>query len=183
MKNAVILHGTENTHEGNWFPWLTAELKKNGYEVFSPDLPHAERPNIQRYTEFLLPRWQYNRDTILVGHSSGAVGALGLLQALPDHTLIKCVYLVSCFTDNLGNPESELFLKPLDYDRIRTKSDKFFIFHSDNDPYVPLWHAERLRDLLHADLQVIPGEGHFNVEKSEQYRQFPLLRSTILNNQ
>lgn len=36
MRNALILHGTNNTPGDNWYPWLESELTRRGYEVWNP---------------------------------------------------------------------------------------------------------------------------------------------------
>jgi hypothetical protein len=45
MKNAIILHGTDNTPEGNWFRWLEKELERRDYKVWLPQLPDAAGGN------------------------------------------------------------------------------------------------------------------------------------------
>lgn len=47
--------------------------------------------------------------------------------------------------------------------------------HSDNDPYCPLEHAEYLAKSAGGKLIIKKGQGHFNLEKGKQHRQFPLL--------
>lgn len=85
MKNAIILHGTDNTPEGNWFRWLEKELQQRGYKVWLPQLPDAKMPNAEKYNALLLGSdFDYNENTIMVGHSSGAVAILNLLQELPE---------------------------------------------------------------------------------------------------
>lgn len=182
MKQALILHGTAATPESNWFTWLKGELEIAGYKVWLPQLPAAETPNTITYNRFLLntPDFTIDPDTVIIGHSSGAVEALNLLQHLPQNVKAGDVYAVSAFRDNL-NLESlnGLFTEAYEYGRIELNARSITFIHSDNDPYVPLEHAEFLSAQLDAPLILIPGQGHFNTEQSETYVQFPELLQLI----
>ncbi len=181
MKNALILHGTNSNHSDNWFPWLKEELEKIGYKVWVPDLPHADKPNIRRYNDFIFSKWKLDKDSIIIGHSSGAVAILGILQELSDSIIINKAVLVAGFLDDLGwEPLNELFLIPFDWQKIKKQAKKFILFHSDDDPYVPLSHGQKLKELLNADLFVLKGQGHFSLEKDPQYKQFPQVLEKIL---
>lgn len=180
MKNALILHGTDNTPAGNWFTWLGGELQKQGYMVCVPQLPQSAKPNVHRYNHHLLHEtgFDFNSESILIGHSSGAVAILCLLQALPDDVQVDACYLVGAFTEELP---SELFLNPLNYELIKQKAKKIVLIHSDNDPYCPLHFAETLRDRLDAELIVKKGQAHFSLGTfGESYRQFPFLLNLIM---
>lgn len=182
MKNALILHGTGNNHKGNWFPWLKKELKEKGYEVWVPDLPNSELANIKRYNKFIFENkdFKFNKDTLIVGHSSGAVAILGLLQKLPDKVKVRKSILVASFMNNFGNPDFDgLFEEPFDFEKIKTKSDKIIFVHSDDDPHCPLSHAEYLSKKLNAELVVIKGQGHFNLEKGPEFQKFPAIFKLI----
>ena len=81
MKNALILHGTDGKSTHNWFPWLKSELEGKGWKVWVPDLPEADKPDIERYNTFILSSdWEFNAQSVIVGHSAGAVEVLGLLD-------------------------------------------------------------------------------------------------------
>jgi len=179
MKKALILHGTNGNSQENWFPWLETELKSRGYEVWTPNLPGADKPNIQRYNEFILSNknWKFDEETTIIGHSSGAVATLGLLQALPEGVVVKACYLVGSFKDDLGwDSLKDLFITPFDFKKINSKSLTWYFIHSDNDPYCPLEHAEYLYEKIGGDLIVLPGQKHFSVGTfGEAYRQFPFL--------
>ena len=181
MKNAIILHGTDNTPEGNWFRWLESELKKLDYEVWLPQLPDSQLPNAEKYNNLLLNHgFDFNDETILVGHSSGAVAILNLLQELPEETRVKASFLVGAFKGPLDKAaRSELFPKPFDFEKIKLHCQKFVFIHSDNDPYCPLSDAKFLSDKLGGKLVVEPGQGHFNLETGPQYKQFSLLLELI----
>lgn len=185
MKQALILHGTDASPEANWFRWLEAFMKNAGHNVWLPQLPSSATPNAKIYNSFLLnePKFVYNEETVLIGHSSGAVEILSLLQNLPEAITVGDVYLVSAFKDSLNwDALDGLFIEPYDYELIKTKARSITLIHSDNDPYVPSEHARYLAEMLDARLLVFPGQGHFNLEKSETYRTFPLLAQVIETN-
>jgi uncharacterized protein len=180
MKKVLILHGTGNNSQGNWFPWLKMELEKKDYQVWVPDLPRADKPNLSRYNQFIFSNkhWTFNEDTVIIGHSSGAVAILGLLQHLPENTQVGRCILVSAFKDNVIHWDSlnELFLDPFNYDLIKQKSKKFIVVHSDNDPYIPLDQAEFIAAKLDAELLIKEGQGHFS---GDDFKQLPFILELI----
>lgn len=183
-KRALLLHGTGSNSKGNWFPWLKSMLEKAGYEVWVPDLPSADRPNIARYNSHILSQdgFIFDENTVVVGHSSGAVAALGLLQALPEGTCIGACYLVGSFKDDLGWEKlKDLFDPALDFEKIRGKCEKFIFLHSDNDPHCPLEHAQYLHKQLGGELIVQPKQSHFSISTSgRKYKRFPFLRDLVV---
>lgn len=182
MKQALILHGTDASPEANWFRWLESILKTVGYKVWLPQLPNSSTPNVKTYNNFLLSNgdFEFDTETIIIGHSSGAVEILSLLQQLPDDVSIGDVYLVSAFKDNLDwNALDGIFTEPFNYALIKEKARSITLIHSDNDPYVPQEHPRYLAKQLGARLLVLGGQGHFNLEQSEDYKSFPLLAQII----
>lgn len=187
MKNALILHGTKNSPNDNWFTWLKGNLELLGYNVWTPQLPQSDKPTITTYNEFLLSQdFDFNSETILVGHSSGAVAILGLLQSLPEHITLNACYLIGSFKDNnflKWDALDGLFLNPFDFYKIKKKAKKFIFIHSDNDPYCPLEHAEFLNEQLKGELVILPGQKHFSISTAgEKYKEFPELLNIVKKN-
>lgn len=179
MKNAVIFHGTDGSSQSNWIPWLKEELEILGYEVWAPDLPNAGAPNMTAYTRFVSKQnFAFNEETILIGHSSGAVALLGLLPKIGIS--VKASFFVSAFENDLGWPNLVgLFDKPFDFNMIRNNGGKMYFIHGDDDPYVPLEQADHLALKSAATLVPIHGGGHFNLEKDPAYKEFPKLLGKI----
>jgi predicted alpha/beta hydrolase family esterase len=179
MKNALILHGTDATSKDNWFPWLKSELEKDGWKVWVPNLPKANQPNIERYNKYLFSQKEFtliNDETVMIGHSSGAVAILGLLQSLPDDLIIKRIVLVGAFKNDLGwNSLSELFEKPLDFAKIKKHVKEITLIHSNNDPYIPVEQAEYLAEKLDGELIILEGQKHFSEVMDPKYNKFPFL--------
>lgn len=178
MKQALILHGTDNNSTGNWFPWLRKKLEKKGWNVWVPDLPHADKPSIKRYNKYIFSNkdWKFSENTTLIGHSSGAVAILGLLQNLPKNTVIDTCILIGSFKNNLGwDAMDGLFEEPFSFELIKKHAKKFIFIHSDNDPYCPLEHAKYLSHKLSGELIIKKGQKHFNLEKGPEYKKFPFL--------
>ncbi len=161
MKNALILHGTKASPELNWFGWLKAHLQNNGYEnVWVPQLPGAEQPEMSRYREFIFNSdFVFSSATLMVGHSSGAVAALSLLEAMPEDIAIDTAIMVGVY-----RPEEKHYssTEELNISKIKNKARRFVFLHSDNDPYCPLEHAEYYADVLGGELVVSPDQDHFS---------------------
>jgi pimeloyl-ACP methyl ester carboxylesterase len=105
-------------------------------------------------------------NTILVGHSSGAQAALRYAET---HRL-KGVVLVSATFSDLGDagerasgyyPQGEE--NPYDFEAMRANVPVWHQFHSDDDPFIPLKEAERIRDSLGLTdtYHMIPRRSHF----------------------
>jgi len=167
--NVFIFHGTEGYPEENWFPWLKEKLEAKGLNVFIPQFPSPPglSASVDKWFDVLKEYEQHiNEDTILIGHSLGGVFTLRILEKL-KHS-VKGVFFV-------GTP---IGVKPiLNYDRdndfggfnfnweeIVKKSDRFFVFQSDTDPYVSLGNGEQLAKKLGVGLSFVPNAGHFNAK-------------------
>ena len=183
MKNTLILHGTGSTSQDNWFPWLKHELEKNSFKVWVPDLPNNNFPSISRWNKHIFNNkdWHFNQDSILVGHSAGAIEILGLLQALPKDIKVDSCFLVGSFKNDLGWEQlKDLFIKPFDFELIKPKANKFILFHSDDDPHCPLDHAQYLTEKLDGELIMIPNKGHLSGGTvGDIYNSFPELLELI----
>ena len=177
MKHAIILHGTGGSPDSNWFQWLKAELEAKGLEVWLPALPNPDLPSLKANTDFLLAHCPFplDADTVVIGHSSGAILALILAQS--NGVPLGGVVAVSVFHDNsLGwEKNAKLFDVDFDWPAIKAKSGKLLFIHSDTDPYVPLDQAQYVADNCEAEMIVILGQGHFNLEQSLDYNAFPKL--------
>lgn len=179
VRNAVILHGTQGSPDGNWFPWLDDQMQAKGFTVWRPQLPHAEQPSLHQWVEFVHQNAPFELDehTIIIGHSSGAVLALALVQEASKP--VGAVVGVAAFAAQVGNSvatnweaNARLFDIVLDWRVIQMNVlQQIVLLHSDDDPYVPLVHAKYLTAQLGAELTVVPGQGHFNLEKSSSYTQ------------
>ncbi len=178
----VIIHGAYGSPKENWFPWLRAELEGRGFKVMAPKFPTPEGQNLESWLQVMESAvGRREEKIIIVGHSIGCAFALQYI-ARTENRIIGAV-LVAGFAGKLGkkifDSLNESFLKGFDWSKIREKCPRFFVYHSDNDPYVPLGFGEELAGNLGAKLSVVRGAGHFNRESG--YHEFKLLLDDLLN--
>jgi uncharacterized protein len=177
MKKAIILHGTGGSPESNWFRWLESELRSHGVQVWLPTLPHARSPRLSEWRDYVIKNAPFELDleTIIIGHSSGAVLALIVTQSLENK--LGAVVCVSAFKDNsLGwDANDNLFDLPFSFDAIKNNVDVLLYIHSDDDPYCPINQPKYLHQNTGGEFVLIPDQGHFNLEKSPAYKKFPQL--------
>ena len=60
------------------------------------------------------------------------------------------------------------------------KVRKYILFHSDDDPYVPVTQGEFLKKRLDGDLIILSGQKNFSVSTDPKYNEFPELLEKIL---
>jgi len=181
MVNIFIIHGSFGHPEENWFPWLKSELEKIGCRVFIPRFPTPENQSLQNWIKIFKEYEQYlDEESIVVGHSIGPAFLLNMLENIDKP--ITAAFFVSGFTGSLNNPKfdkinSTFSDRHFDWKKIKNNCLKFFVFHSDNDPYVPIQKAEDLAKNLGVDIILVKNAGHFS-EKSG-YKKFDLLLEKI----
>lgn len=98
---------------------------------------------------------------------------LSVLETL-NHP-VKAVFLVSGFIGTIGNKEFDVLNgsfcdREFDWNKIKSNTSDIHIYHSDNDPYVPIEKAQEISKELGVDVTTIPGAGHFN--KASGYDKF-----------
>jgi predicted alpha/beta hydrolase family esterase len=95
---------------------------------------------------------------------------------------IKSAFFISGFLSSLGNRKfdelNSSFIDPiLDWTIIKSNCKNFVIFHSNNDPYVPLIKAEHLAKKLGVNVKLVENGGHLNAEAG--FTKFELLFDEI----
>lgn len=165
MPTAFIFHGTAGHPGENWFPWLKGKLEERGFEVIVPQFPTPYGQTPETWFEVLQPYQNLWHDsTIAFGHSLGGTFLLRVLEHLEIQ--IKAAFFVAAPIGILpikNYATDKPFLeKPFDWPTICQHARDFFVFHSDNDPFVGLENGKVLAENLGVELTFVPGAGHFN---------------------
>jgi hypothetical protein len=180
VPNAFIIHGAYSSPQANWFPWLRTELGALGIAAIVPEFPTGERQSLDNW---LAAFGEYaeviDEGTLMVGHSIGPAFILAVLERLDVR--IPAAFLVAPFVERLGierfDTVNDTFLRLFNWERIRRNCERFYVYASDNDPYVPLEKSRSVAKKLGAELKVVPGAGHFNSDSG--YLRFDLLLNDI----
>lgn len=177
----IIIHGAYGSPNENWIPWLKKELEKSGVKVIAPRFPTPEGQELEKWLGILnkaVSEW--DEEIVFVGHSLGPALFLRKIEELERP--IKAAFLVSGFLGKLelkdfDSINASFFKKSFNWGKIRKNCQKFFVYNSDNDPYVPLSHGEKLAKNLGIKLNVVHNAGHIN--KAAGYTKFPCLLEDI----
>ncbi len=183
MKRVVIVHCWEGTPDYCWYPWLRDELRPMRIHTFIPQMPETEAPKLDRW----LPSLQEvigepDEELILVGHSIGCATIMRYLETLKEGEKIAGVVFVAGYTDNLGFDElSNFFQGPFAWEKIKQHVEHAVYIYSDNDPFVPVHHAEVFKQMLGAELVEKKGAGHFSgsVDGEKACIELPEVRDAV----
>lgn len=164
---AIFIHGNGGCTAGDiWLPWLERELTALGISVINQTFPD----NIKARAAVWLPHLESlgaDENTILIGHSSGAVAAMRYAES---HRLLGSILVGVCHTD-LGDSfeaASEYYRSPWQWDAIRDNQEWIAIYNSTDDPHIPIAEARFIASQLRCSFFEFTDRGHF-----VDSRQFP----------
>lgn len=183
-----LIHGWTGRPTNDFFPWAKEALRRQGYEVFVPEMPDPDYPKIKPWVEKIKevvgkPR----RDDVFIGHSLGCMGVLQYLQTLPNDTKVGKVILIAGF-ENLKDAAFEALedwdtfkpwrRAPIDYAKVKEMAESWIALFSDDDPFVSYEDNSKIyKDKLGAKIILQHDMGHFSQESG--VRKLPILLELI----
>lgn len=189
MKQALIIHGYNGSNEGNWFPWLRAELEKLDFHVDCPQFPNADQPQEHEWTQTIKDLWkpenQPSPETTfrtIIGHSLGGTEVLHALELDWAQPIDLAVLVAATNNDSRRPALANFFTTPFDWKKIQKNCKKFILIFSDNDPFIKTETGPYFQDQLNsedspAELFMLSNAGH--LMKNDGYEQFPMVLELI----
>lgn len=159
-KTKVVIipgNGDGDIHDANWYGWLEKKLMKQGVTVVMENMPDPLRARREQWIPFIRHSLFADQDTVLVGHSSGAMAALRFAEM---YRLKAVVLVAACYTDLSNKNEREAHWypnydrtengkNPYHFDKMLENCNQWYQFHSDDDPFIPIkGEADKIRDNL-----------------------------------
>lgn len=161
MRRVILIHGNgDSSGSDNWFPWLQSELSKLDVACETPDFPNPQAAKAEDWLPYLQDNLKADKETILVGHSSGAVAAMRYAE---QHQIYGSVLVGTYYTD-LGYEDekaSGYFDTPWNWELIRQNQNWVVVFASTDDPYVDIEEPRLIKDELRAEYYEFDNQGHF----------------------
>lgn len=180
MKNAIILQGAGETTESFWLPWLKKELEKKGYEVWLPQLPNNDDPQLEKNLPFVLKNGKFTEETVMVGHSAGCPLILSILENIG--VKIKQAILVAGFSTPLPGEDAanKILQENYKWKKIKENVADIIFINSANDPWgCDDKQGRNMFNNLGGSL-IINKEGHMGSDSFNQpYKEFPFLLKLI----
>jgi len=158
MKHALLLHAWYNTPENHWYPWLKKELQTKGYKVDMPELPTMNTALPDLAIQFKTAEKFITKDTVVIGHSLGAVLAMRLAE---KYAFQKMICVAGWDFNELTTEHRLFWKKPINHESIKKNVKEIYVVSSDNDPYTAPATAEDMSKRFGGKFILIKGAGHF----------------------
>ena len=171
----VILHGYKSRPDRPRWLWFKSELEKLGHEVVIPVLPNSDEPSESEQVAAALAAVTYDENTILVGHSLGAVVAMKMLQKI-NKEIAGLVLIAPAIDPAFPNAEERPFWKTfswdIDYDKLKKLTNFRLVLSDLKEEPRRIGYLKELAPKLQAQLIETRAEKeHFTGEK-----ELPVLR-------
>ena len=170
IKVIIIPGNGGGTPQDNWFPYVKNKLEKLGLIVIAKEFPD---PILAREIYWLpfLKELGADENTILIGHSSGAVAAM----RFAEKNKILGSILVGVNHTDLGLEEekkSGYYNRPWEWEKIKNNQKWTIQFASTDDPFIPIEEARHINKHLNTEYYEYTNEGHFG-HGNKPKREFP----------
>lgn len=166
MSRHIFIHGNGTINWASAFaPWLKESLENAGRKTVFETMPDSIIARQKYWMRYLYDFAKVKPEDTLIGWSSGAVCSL----RYAEKNRIDKLVLIGChYTDLDDDLEKQAgwFVEPWDWAAIKNNVNEAFVFHSDNDPYIPQEQFEFIGSQIGAKRIVIPGAGHFEESTS-----------------
>ncbi len=178
LPKVIIIHGNGGaTGTDHWTPYVKQALEKAGLEVIAPTMPDNFLAREKYWLPFLKDELRADENTILVGHSSGAVAAMRFAE---NNKIYGSVLIGACHTDldDEDEKKSGYYNRPWRWNKIRTNQNWIIQYHSTDDPFIPIDEARYVHKKLNTEYIEATDEGHYGGGEKEKL-QFPELVTAI----
>ena len=176
----LIIPGNEHTLiTSNWYPYVKEELEKLNVEVIAENMPDPKFARKKVWLPFIKEKFGGEKNSIIIGHSSGAVAALRYLE----ENKCRFAILVSCYYTDLDNElekTSGYFDKPWKWEQIKNNTEKIVIFASTDDPFIPISEPRFIKEKVDSEYHEYKDEGHFGLNKKKEFPEVILVIEKML---
>ncbi|ANF81158.1 alpha/beta hydrolase [Acinetobacter sp. NCu2D-2] len=182
-KKIYIVHDYRANSNDHWYPWLSREIKSLGHQAKRIMLANPVQPNLQEWRENLaLQIPKLDEHTILIGHGLSVLSLLDYLQDQYFKTSqsIQSLIMVAGFDQPVvawSELNQAIRQIKLNYTQLQYAAERYVMFMSNNDPYIPAPHSLRLAHALNAAIIEQKAAGHF--VKETGFLQFPELLDAV----
>lgn len=183
MMNAIkiifIPGNCNSTTHDNWFPSAKVKFEQQGLQVVAADFPDPDLARESYWIPFLLKELKADHNSILIGHSSGAIAAMRFAE---QYQIFGSVLVGTYYTD-LGMEKEKLsgyFDRDWNWERIRNNQKWCSIFASQDDPWIPVEEARYVHAKLNCEYHEYKNQGHFGGDYFKP--DFPELVLSVLHN-
>ena len=163
MKNikVIFIHGNGNsTPQDNWFTYVKTHLEKLNIAVIARQFPDAMIAREKYWLPFLKNELRADKNTILIGHSSGALAAMRYAE---NNKILGSVLIGAMHTD-LGYENEKLsgyYNRPFNWQAIKDNQQWIVQFASTDDPWIPIKEPRHIHKQLDTEYYEFTNQGHF----------------------
>lgn len=172
----ILIHGNGGSWpKRNWLPTVTKKINKLGIKAIFKRFPDPVLARAKYWLPFI-KKLGADENTILVGHSSGAVAAMRYAE---KNKILGSILVAGCYTDLGVQSEkvSRYYDKPWNWKAIKKNQKWIAQFASIDDPHIPIKESRFIHKKLSTEYYEYKSQGHFSSDEGK--KEFPKIISII----